>query len=479
MFRQTPHIVDCLFWQWKKSSTAIPISFSCAIMTATKSKSTASVLNAKKTLSSIGAPAQRNQGSRKGKRAWRKNVDIEDVEEGMEGLRAEERVTGTILQKQTNDELFQVDVKGDDRVRKAFPKFSREQLTSTKILAQRSAVPAVFSRTIAPSPKRRLLTHEEKGRLLRMGKRARRGPFDAVMDPTELGAGSAMLEVSEAARESGGYDVWSAPLDTQGPSIKHPRTPHPRTAIMLPAVPPPHEGASYNPLFASHQELLRSAHEAEERRVKAAEELSTVKARLEEARKSAVLETANADAAPGMTVDKPGADAPEDDADGEAETEASIARRMPVRKTRQERQKAARQKAEKRVLAERVARKRMLAAVDSAKVMRRSLGRTHAERERLRAQREQEAREKLTKGLVGQKIGKHRVPEGQVDVQLGDELSESLRALKPEGNLFRDRFLSMQHRAIIEPRVPVMPKKRRTKIKEYEKHAWKRFDLEQ
>lgn len=44
--------------------------------------------------STTGAPSQHNQTSRKGKRAWRKNVDIEDVEEGLEGMRAEERVTG-------------------------------------------------------------------------------------------------------------------------------------------------------------------------------------------------------------------------------------------------------------------------------------------------------------------------------------------------------------------------------------------------
>jgi nucleolar protein 53 len=44
--------------------------------------------------SSVGAPSQHKQASRKGKRAWRKNVNIEDVEEGLEGLRAEERVTG-------------------------------------------------------------------------------------------------------------------------------------------------------------------------------------------------------------------------------------------------------------------------------------------------------------------------------------------------------------------------------------------------
>jgi nucleolar protein 53 len=47
--------------------------------------------------SSTGAPAQHNQSSRKGKRAWRKNVYIEDVEEGLEGMRVEERVTGLIL----------------------------------------------------------------------------------------------------------------------------------------------------------------------------------------------------------------------------------------------------------------------------------------------------------------------------------------------------------------------------------------------
>lgn len=43
---------------------------------------------------SIGAPAQHSQSSRKGKKAWRKNVNIEEVEEALEEGRAEERVTG-------------------------------------------------------------------------------------------------------------------------------------------------------------------------------------------------------------------------------------------------------------------------------------------------------------------------------------------------------------------------------------------------
>lgn len=36
----------------------------------------------------------------------------------------------------------------------------------------------------------------------------------------------------------------------------------------------------------------------------------------------------------------------------------------------------------------------------------------------------------LKEGLAGVKIGKHVVPKQPIDVQLGEELSESLRALK-------------------------------------------------
>ena len=46
---------------------------------------------------SVEAPQQYNQPSRKGKKAWRKNVDIDDIEAGLEGLREEERVTGYAL----------------------------------------------------------------------------------------------------------------------------------------------------------------------------------------------------------------------------------------------------------------------------------------------------------------------------------------------------------------------------------------------
>jgi len=47
----------------------------------------------------------------------------------------------------------------------------------------------------------------------------------------------------------------------------------------------------------------------------------------------------------------------------------------------------------------------------------------HAERRRAMQQR-------LKSGLIGQKVGRYKVPRNEVNVQLGEELSESLRGLK-------------------------------------------------
>ncbi len=50
--------------------------------------------NGKSVAPARGAPAQLKQTSRKGKKAWRKNVDITAEEEALELAREEERVTG-------------------------------------------------------------------------------------------------------------------------------------------------------------------------------------------------------------------------------------------------------------------------------------------------------------------------------------------------------------------------------------------------
>lgn len=72
-------------------------------------------------------------------------------------------------------------------------------------------MPAIFSRPTPTSnaeKRKALVSHEDKSRLLRMGKRLRKGPFNAYVDPKQVGEGSAMLELSEAAKKAGEYNVW-------------------------------------------------------------------------------------------------------------------------------------------------------------------------------------------------------------------------------------------------------------------------------
>jgi len=68
----------------------------------------------KKAKSVVGAPSQLSQDTRKGKKAWRKNIDIDHVEEGLETIRSEERVLGTALHNQPDKDLFAIDTTGGE-----------------------------------------------------------------------------------------------------------------------------------------------------------------------------------------------------------------------------------------------------------------------------------------------------------------------------------------------------------------------------
>ena len=78
---------------------------------------------------------------------------------------------------------------------------------SSKIISQRSAVPAVVSHAMKSSKHK--LTSADKERLLRIAKKPRRGPFNAIMDPTEFGAGSAPIDITNAVKSSGTHDLWA------------------------------------------------------------------------------------------------------------------------------------------------------------------------------------------------------------------------------------------------------------------------------
>lgn len=74
------------------------------------------------------------------------------------------------------------------------------------------------------------------------------------------------------------------------------------------------------------------------------------------------------------------------------------------------------------------------------------------------------------------RLGKRALPPKDLELVLPDELQDSLRLLKPEGNLMRDRFRSLQVRGKLEVRKPIGQVKKR-KVIETEKWSYKDWEL--
>lgn len=69
-----------------------------------------------------------------------------------------------------------------------------------------------------------------------------------------------------------------------------------------------------------------------------------------------------------------------------------------------------------------------------------------------------------------------RVPEKPLELVLPDELQDSLRLLKPEGNLLDDRFRTLIVQGKLEARKPILQSKKK-KTKSTEKWSYKDFKI--
>uniref|UniRef100_A0A673UZ68 Ribosome biogenesis protein NOP53 n=1 Tax=Suricata suricatta TaxID=37032 RepID=A0A673UZ68_SURSU len=90
----------------------------------------------------------------------------------------------------------------------------------------------------------------------------------------------------------------------------------------------------------------------------------------------------------------------------------------------------------------------------------------------LARRRERRRARRLAEADKPRRLGRLRYQDPDIDVQLSSELSGSLRTLKPEGNILRDRFKSFQKRNMIEPRERAKFK-RKYKVKLVERRAFR------
>lgn len=426
-------------------------------------------------MATVGAPSQHRQPSRKGKRAWRKNVDVTEVQDGLEEYREEVRAGGPLNEKSA-DELFAVDTVGSNEITKKYN--LGKPLKVDEILAQRSAVPAVDSRKRAEGP----------SGIYEPASKRRRGDWVSKKDVQRLKQGvNKISHLPEQTEEGNAFDLWDAPVEVKPegeleyvPKVKPKvapttitRAPIAQTASgkSIQAVPNPRAGSSYNPDYEEWNELIIKEGdkelEAEKARQKVAEE---------EARKQALIETAVEDDTAYRTEDESAWEGFET----ENEDAAMSKKKRPQRKTPAERNKINRRKeAERLAKHERKMADRRKVGEEVAKlVVEGAL--TQANADEALAAVDEAVEDDSESGddskVRRRKFGNAVIPEKNLELVLPEELQDSLRRLKPEGNLLQDRFRNLLVNGKVEARKPVLQPKKK-KVKMTEKWSFKDFGI--
>lgn len=392
---------------------------------------------------------------------------------------SEEIRQGGPLAEKPSNELFVLDPTGSEEIRKKHK--LTKPLKVDQILAERSAVPPVDSR-----------------------KRSRSIPADGIYEPASKRAKKDWVSKKEVQRlkdslnvqsyldtqhiedvSGTSQDLWAeGTLTTPGDEPCSEYIPRTRTKVApetlqrapivmtanakpAKAVPNPNGGTSYNPSFEEWDDLLTGEGEKEVE----AERARQRKARTDAEKEARIAALA---AAPENILGSDGESAWEG---FETEDEKDrLQQKRPERKTPAQRNKLKRRKQAEQLAnhqkrtgdSRKRAEQAMLTAMKSRDDVRVS---TTAEP---LLDHDSEVEDSKTRR---RKLGNVVIADKQLEVVLPDELQESLRRLKPEGNLMNDRFRTMLLNGKIESRKPIIQPKKK-KVFTTEKWSYKDFEIQ-
>lgn len=199
----------------------------------------------------------------------------------------------------------------------------------------------------------------------------------------------------------------------------------------IPAIATPEGGHSYNPSVEEHQQLLAKANEAEERKVEILKKLQEQLSYREELKLLASELSTSEITADGKIVSTEADEEEEENdelADLPTDDKATKKRKAAERKTRQQRQKSHRLATAELEKKQKLQEKAIRQQIDKLRQIEEEIAQRVEDLDDLAEKRGERRSEEEKKGL--KKIGKYTVPELPVDVQLTEELCETLRQLK-------------------------------------------------
>jgi nucleolar protein 53 len=379
-------------------------------------------------------------------------------------------------------ELFSLDIAGDASISRKFLKVSKA-LKADEIIARRSAVPTVSMRKrpgegttdgIIEAKRQRTnyVSHKELTRLRKIANGQRDESTvivaEASYDPWDL-----QKDAEEAMQDPRFSFLEKIPKKKAPRTLSHKPISLAASGKAIPAVKKPEGGYSYNPVFIDYEERLA---------VEGGRELAAERKRLATMEEERVKLEATMKSAAESEAAEARAELSEWEEDSawegiESGTENfRLAIKKPERKTQAQRNKILRRKEEERKakMAADVRRKNEQAA-QIKKITKAVAAKEHSRALDLN-NNDDSSSEGDDLELRRRKLGKISLPEKDLELVLPDELQESLRLLKPEGNLLRERYRNLLVRGKIESRRPISFAKK-AKRKATEKWTHKDFML--
>jgi hypothetical protein len=371
-----------------------------------------------------------------------------------------------------SDELFTIDTTGNEEVRKSIAK-KHKPLKSEEILAQRSMIPALDGRkrgnanvtdgVIEPKTKKTKsdwVSRKEYLRLKQVAKDAkplRKKTENEFYDPWAEDAEPTLTY------DDPRFDFLQKPKPKTEPvTLKHAPISLAANGKPVPSVKMPHAGTSYNPVFEEWDRLLEThgAQAVEDEKKRLEEEAK-------EAEKQRLIEEAKNDDGEVKSDDESAWEGFE----SEYEKSEWLNKKRPERKTKVQRNKIKRRKeAERKAKWEAQIAKREAQAAHIAKIT------EELEQKKRDPENQSDADDSedgvdialRKKPLGGKKayvlsqssihvlqLTVISVPQQPLELVLPDELQDSLRLLKPEGNLLDDRFRTLIVQGKLESRTPI------------------------
>lgn len=447
-------------------------------------------------MSDIGRPQTVAQKTRKGKRAWRKNVDISDLEARLQEQREEIIHHGKALTDLASEDLFLIDEEADEEVERKMKRANVKKLKSSEILENKSKVPALLSKVGKSQKKKKdnKIQGVEKKEMIHLLKLA--GKVKGY-DKTEERMAKEGIIRSEA------YDVWGTKLEEE---LRYEKLPSPlkensTVSYTHPLSVPktlkeapikirkqeliPHAGKSYNPSFDNWRNLIEQEFfkekTKEDQRLTLEEYRDRIQYLIANYEDNEVIQEDDSendesvlDGSDGDPEVTSGENESQDVTAKASETEFKLsinpATKLKI-KTKAQRNKEQRYKEKQKLQAE---LKEIKLRIKELEKLPEILNDVDEKSKRTSEKAAGESKDERRLRLGKKKLGSKFEPiEGPLEVKLSNELSDSLRKLKPEGNLLYDQMKNLQSKGMIETRRINKGKKGKKKVTE--KWSYKDF----